>query len=338
MFFSKNKSLLGVDIGTSDIKIAQVSQNSDGSILETYGIVNLAYQMSDETTPDVIEKSAKVIRDLVKHAGVNTKRCVISLPNNSVFTSVIQMPVMSEKELDKSIRFEAKKYIPLPIEEVVLSWQPVSEQPDAKIVNILLTAVPIRLRESYRQIFSIAGLELEVIEIEALALIRSLIADAEKNYVIIDIGSKVTGINFVKNGFLQLSRSLNIGGETITERIASVLNITKERAEQFKKDFGVSGEGFIPESIIPIIETIRKETEQLLTIYRAKGVVADRIILTGGSALMPGLVDYFSSFGVEVEIGNPLLKVSYPKDVEEVLARYSPHLAIAIGLALNPEK
>ncbi len=338
MFFSKNKSVLGVDIGTSDIKIAQVLHKPDGVTLETYGIVNLSYQMSDETSAEVIGKSAKVIKDLIKHAGVTTKRCVISLPNNSVFTSVIQMPTMSEKEMDKSIRFEAKKYIPLPVEEVILSWQPVSQQDDGKIVNVLLTAVPIRLRESYRQIFEIVGLSLEVIEIEALALIRSLVADMEKNYVIIDIGSKVTGINFVKNGFLQLSRSINIGGETITSRIATVLNITEERAEQFKKDFGVSGEGFIPEAIAPILETMRKETEQLLTIYRARGVQVDRIILTGGSALMPGLVDYFSTLGVEVEIGNPLLKVSYPKEVEEVLARYSSHLAVAIGLALNPEK
>jgi Tfp pilus assembly PilM family ATPase len=179
---------------------------------------------------------------------------------------------------------------------------------------------------------------LEVIEIEALALIRSLITDSEKNYVIIDIGSKVTGINFVKNGFLQLSRSLNIGGETITSRISSVLNISVARAEQFKKDFGVSGEGFIPESIAPILDTIRKETEQLLTIYRAKSVNVDKIIITGGSSLMPGLVDYLSALGVEVEIGNPLLKVTYPKEVEAVLNRYASHLAIAIGLALNPER
>lgn len=338
MFFSKNTSILGVDIGTSDIKIAQIAQASQGAVLETYGIVNLAYQMTDSTSPDVIEKSAKIIKDLIKHAGVTTKRCVISLPNNSVFTSIIQMPEMSEKELDKSIRFEAKKYIPLSLDEVILSWQPVSSNSETKLTNILLTAVPIRLRESYKQIFEIVGLNLEVIEIEALALIRSLITDSEKNYVIIDIGSKVTGINFVKNGFLQLSRSLNIGGETITSRISSVLNISVARAEQFKKDFGVSGEGFIPESIAPILDTIRKETEQLLTIYRAKSVNVDKIIITGGSSLMPGLVDYLSALGVEVELGNPLLKVTYPKEVEAVLNRYASHLAIAIGLALNPER
>lgn len=335
MFFSKSSSVLGVDIGTSDIKVAQIAQGDSGFELETYGIVNLSYQLNDSSSPDIIEKSAKVIKDLTEHAGVTTKRCVISLPNNAVFTSVVQMPIMSEKELDKSIRFEAKKYIPLPLDEVILSWLPVSTNQEKKVNHILLTAVPVKLREGYRQIFELAGLSLEVIEIEALAMIRSLITDEDKNYVIIDVGSKATGINFVKNGLLQLSRNLNIGGETITSRIAQVLNISEARAEQFKKDFGISGEGFIPEAIRPVLESVKKETQQMLTIYRASGVEVEKILITGGGSMLPGLVDFFSETGVAVEIADPLSKVSYPKEVAPVLKRYGPHLAVAIGLALN---
>jgi type IV pilus assembly protein PilM len=247
------------------------------------------------------------------------------------------MPTLSDKELDKAIQFEAKKYVPLPISEVILSWSVVGENVEAKTKSILLTAVPKHLRESYLQLFSLAGLELEVIEIEALALIRALVFDNTSNYVIIDIGAKATGINFIKNGFLQLSRSINVGGDTITSQIAGVLNISHARAEQFKKDFGVAGAGFIPEAAKPVLETIRNETKQLLTIYRARGVEVAKIVLVGGGAGMPGLVDFFGELGVVTELGNPLAKLEYPDEVETVLKRYSVHLSVAIGLALNED-
>jgi type IV pilus assembly protein PilM len=336
-FFKKKPSILGVDIGTSDIKIVQITHTGDKPFLDTYGIVNLSYQLTSGEGGAVVAKAAEVLRQLVTHAGATTKRCIISLPNSAVFTSIIDMPELSDRDLDKAIQFEAKKYVPLPISEVILSWSIVGTNPQAKTKSILLTAVPKHLRESYLELFSLAGLELEVIEIEALALIRALVFDSQSNHVIIDIGAKATGINFIQNGFLQLSRSINVGGDTITSQIAGVLNISHARAEQFKKDFGVAGTGFIPEAVRPVLETIRNETKQLLTIYQAKGVGVGKIVLVGGGAAMPGLVDFFGTLGVPTELGNPLAGVEYPDEVEKVLQRYSLHLSVAIGLALNKQ-
>lgn len=335
LFFKKKPSLLGVDIGTSDIKIAQVTYNGDKPYLDTYGIVNLSYQLGSDNNSAVVSKAAEVLKQLAEHAGVTTKRCVISLPNSAVFTSIIEMPALSDKELEQALKFEAKKYVPLPISEVILSWSVVGESADKKTRSILLTAVPRHLRESYISLFELAGLQLEVIEIEALALIRALVFDTSSNHVIIDIGAKATGVNFIKNGFLQLSRSINIGGDTITERIAGVLNISHARAEQFKKDFGVAGAGFIPEAIKPVLETIRNETKQLLTIYQARGVSVDKVVLVGGGAALPGLAEFFSGLGVPAEPGDPLARLSYPPGVEAVLKRYALHLSVAIGLGLN---
>ncbi len=334
-FFKKKSSILGVDIGTADIKIAQITYNNDKPFLDTYGIVNLSYQLTYENSDEVVGKAAEVLKQLVKHAGVTTKRCMISLPNGAVFTSIIDMPDMSDKELDQAIQFEAKKYVPLPISEVILSWSVVGVNQANKTKSILLTAVPKHLKESYVRLFAQAELNLEVIEIEALALIRALVFDTKSNYVIIDIGAKATGINFIKEGYLQLSRSINVGGDSITEHIAEVLNISHGRAEQFKKDFGVLGTGFIPEAARPVLETVRNETKQLLTIYRARGVEVAKIMIVGGAAGMPGILEFFSELGVGTELGNPLLKLEYPAAVDAVLKRYAMHLPVAIGLALN---
>lgn len=335
MFFSKKSSILGVDIGTADIKIAQITHTKNKPHLDTYGIVNLSYQLTSDENGIVVKTAAEVLKQLVEHAGVTTKRCMISLPNSAVFTSIIELPLMSDKDLNQAVQFEAKKYVPLPLSEIILSWSLVDQNPEAKTQSILLTAVPKHLRESYLQLFDLAGLQLEVIEIEALALIRSLVFDTKTNHVIIDIGAKSTGINFIKGGFLQLSRSLNIGGDTITDRIAQVLTISHARAEQFKKDFGVAGGGFIPEAVRPVLESIRTETKQLLTIYQARGVHVDQIVLVGGGAGLPGLVDFFSELGVPAVLGDPLSKLEYPPEVEAVVKRYALHLPVAIGLALN---
>lgn len=336
MFFSREQSILGVDIGTSDIKIAQVTHGSS-MVLDTYGIVNLSYQIGTRDSEVVIQKTATMLQKLIEHAGVTAKRCVISLPNSAVFTSVIEVPKMPDKELEQALQFEAKKYIPLPANEVILSWSIVEENSSGNTLSVLLTAVPKHVRESYLRLFELARLDLEIIEIEALALIRSLAFDAGTNNVIIDIGAKTTGINFVRNGFLQLSRSLNIGGDTMTNRIAEVLNISEVRAEQFKKDFGIMESAFIPEAVKPVLNTIKSEVKQLLTIYKARNIFVHKILLVGGGANTPGLADFFSDLGAPVELGNPLKKVVYSESVEPVLKRFSLHLPVAIGLALRNE-
>ncbi|MCX6797220.1 MAG: type IV pilus assembly protein PilM, partial [Candidatus Doudnabacteria bacterium] len=245
--FSKKDSILGIDIGTANIKIAQISHKK-GLFLDTYGIVNIAYQLGGKNEEMAIQEMAKILKNLVEKAGVSTKRCVISFPNSAVFTSVVDLPQMTEGELVTAVEYEAKKYVPLSLSEVDLSWTIVSGGHGSNL-KVLLTAVPKQVTRNYMKVFDLAGLEPEVGEIEALALIRSLIGNGALNCVIIDIGAKSTGLNIIENGFLRLSRNLNVGGDTITNKIAESLRVSKIRAEQFKKDFGVSSATFIPDTI-----------------------------------------------------------------------------------------
>lgn len=333
MWFGKEKSILGVDIGTQAIKMVQL--RTDDLFLETYGIVDLYEPITNQTKPETINATIDLLVNLTAKARVTTKRCALSLPNSAVFTSIIDMPKMSDEELEQAMRFEAKKYIPLPFEEVSLSWSIISEEVATGTIKLLLIAVPKQIRDTYIKIFQLAGLDLEVIEIEALALIRSLVEDPNKNDVIIDIGAKVTGINFIKQGLLQLTRNLNIGGDTITEKIAQTLNLQITRAEQFKRDFGISSTDFLPEAVKPVLSSIQTELKQIIDLYKTHSVSVDRLILTGGGAQMPGLKEYFSGIVPEVVLGNSLVKIGYPPQVETVLKRFGMQLPVAIGLALR---
>jgi type IV pilus assembly protein PilM len=337
MFFSKQKSFVGVDIGTSYIKLVQVSKQGSKPVLDTYGIVNLPEGTNVQGSNTNVTQTALLLRNLLTQARVTTKRCIASLPNSSVFTSVIDMPKMADNELASAMQYEAKKYVPLPFSEVSLSWSVIAENEDATTVKILLIAVPKQIKEMYINIFKQAGLELEIIEIEALALIRSLIIDESKNSVIIDIGAKATGLNFIKGGLLQLTRNLNIGGDTITDRIAQTLNISLERAEQFKKDFGVSGTDFLPEAVKPVLNIIKTEVNQLISIYRSHNIQVDQIILAGGGSKLPGIQDFFKDLGSPTVMGNPLQMVSFPENSGPLLDRFSLQLPIAIGLAIRSE-
>ncbi len=339
MFFESKKTVLGVDVGTSNIKIAEVSfTNPSSPMLSTYGIVNLPFEPKDKDRAANLPRIAQVLKNLCLKAGVSTKRCVISLPNSAVFTSVIELPKMSQAELATAVEFEAKKYVPLALADIDLSWS-VIEEKDSKQLNqkILLTAVPKQITKDYMDIFAFAGLEPFVGEIEALALIRSLIGTRSTNCVIIDIGAKNTGINIIEKGFLRLSRNLNIGGETITKKIAQTLNVSVVRAEQFKKDFGVTSGTFLPETVKPVLALIKNEVKQLFTIFQSHNAQLDEIILVGGGANMPGIVEFFSDLNVPVALGNPLQSVSYSEQLAEILKRYALSLSISIGLALRRE-
>lgn len=333
--FSNKSSVLGIDIGTANIKVAQVSHKSQ-PFLETYGIVNIAYQLGGKADDLAVQEMARVLKTLLNKAHATTKRCVISFPNSSVFTSVIELPKMTQAELASAVEFEAKKYVPLALSDVDLSWEVLAgSNPAAVSIKVLLTAVPKQVTRNYMRVLELAGLQPLVGEIEALALIRSLIGEQSVNCVIIDIGARSTGLNITENGFLRLSRNLNVGGDTITTKIAESLRVSRLRAEQFKKDFGVSSTTFIPDTIKPVLNIIKTEAKQLLTIAKTQNMRMEKLLLVGGGASLPGIEGYFEDLGLAVELGNPFKAVAYNKDLEPVLKRYALSLPIAIGLALR---
>ncbi len=350
MLFSKHKSHIGVDIGTSNIKIVQLQPKDNKFVLETYGIVNVSYQISAKDSESAIQHTAEILKNLIKKSQATTNKIVASLPNSAVFTSVIEMPKIPESELKAAIEFEAKKYVPLPLDEVALSWSIIVEKPRinmetnlgnmGKVDNnknkVLLTAVPNVVVENYLKVFKTAGLEPLALEIEALSLIRSLVNEDDKTVLLVDIGAKNTSINLVDNGYLRFSKNLNVGGDTVTTSVAQSLGINFSRAEQFKKDFGLSTEGQqIPQVIRPILDIIKNEAAQLVSLFESKGDRIDQILLSGAGAKLPSITDYFGSLGKQVVLANPWANVAYPPELKPIIEPLGLNLAVAVGLSMR---
>lgn len=354
MLFSKSKSHLGVDIGTSNIKIVQLRPQSNKFVLETYGLVNVAYQLSNKDSGSAINHTSDVLKKLLDQSQATTNRIIASLPNSVVFTSVIEMPKIPDNEIKSAVESEAKKYVPLPLEEVALSWITIQEKKkkvnldtnlgtigkDGKTedntIKVLLTAVPTIVVDNYLKVFNTAGLDPLALEIEALALIRSLVGNDLDTLLLVDIGAKNTSINLVDGGYLKLSKNLGVGGDTITTSIAQSLNVSFIRAEQFKKDFGLTaGSQQLPQIMRPVLDIIKNEAAQLVSLYESRGDSIDKIYLSGAGSKIPSLTQYFGSLGKPVMLANPWSQVLYPEKLKPVIEPLGLNLAVAAGLAMR---
>ncbi len=350
--FGKSKSQLGVDIGSSNIKIVQLRPKDNSFILETYGFVNFSYQIGSKDSTAAVTKTAELLKTLVSKARVTTNQIVASLPNSSVFTSVIEMPKIPDHELKAAVEFEARKYVPLPLEEVVLSWSVIEDKrtkitKDSNLGNfktagnlkikVLLTAVPSVIIDNYVKVFQMANLEPVALEVESLSLIRSLVGEDLSTNLMIDIGAKSTSINLVDSGYLRLSKNLNVGGDTVSASIAQSLSVNFARADQFKKDFGLTAgaSGQIPQVMRPILDIIKNEAQQLISLFESRGEKIDKVFLSGGGAKLPSLKEYFTILGKPVVLGNPWTKILYPPNLKPLIEPLGLNLAVAVGLAMR---
>lgn len=349
------KSYLGVDLGATSIKIVELKEEAGRPRLLTYGYTEQTVGYPEKEFTETPEKAINLIKQICVEAKTTTRQAIAALPSASVFSSVINIPVSAGKDLASAVQWEAKKIIPLPLEEMILDWKVLTPEEiggavqgataastSVKTTQVLLTAAAKNLVKKYLDIFKGAGLNLISLETETFALIRSLVGLDKSTVVIVDMGASSTAISIIENGVPFLNRSLNFGGLTITKEIAAGLGIDFNQAEQMKYDVGMSvvGEAGVPKIIEKSLVMLLNEIKYCTNIYQSqesmRGKRVEKIILTGGGALMPNFTDYLSSaLNMRVYIGNPWARVVYPEELKPILDQIGPKFSVAIGLAMR---
>jgi type IV pilus assembly protein PilM len=349
-------SYLGVDIGTSSIKLVELKEYKGKVVLVTYGYSNRVANDYTNVNKLNIKQTADIIESLADKADVSSTRNVIaSLPTFTVFSSIIHLAgKLSKKDLDSAVQWEAKKVIPLPLSDIVLDWQRIGDhgpitteekmlkltmkKEDAKPSSnkILITGAPKNLIKSYVYTFKTLKYALISLETEVFGLIRSLLGNDKATTMIVQAGASSTNIFVVDKGIPVLSRSIDVGGLAITKAISKSLNIDLDQAEQFKRDLSDDGTG-LPKMIIDAISPILNEAKYILEVFSEKeNVNIEKIILTGGSAMLLGLPEYLSNvLKMNVIVGDPWFRVAYPMELKPVLREVGPRLSVAIGLAMR---
>lgn len=343
LFSSADDSCLGIDIGDSSLKMVELKKKGRRLVLANYAFTEnvTGIQFTKLEDADYLAKLINRVRDEV---GIKARRAAVSLPTFAVFSSIINIANADKKTLPNLVREEAKKVIPLPLEEMILDWKeiPASENEKNRLnTKVFLTGSPKKLVRRYIEIFSKAKLELASLETETFSLIRCLLGNDPDTVMIVEIGANSTDLAIVKESIPVLSRSLEICGRTITEAIAKGLDVPVEQAEQFKLDLSLAskiGEMVdLPPAVMAAIAPIASEIEYMLDFYGTnyQGKV-EKIILSGGSALMFGFSEYLSRrLNTQVIVGDPWARVDYPAELKGVITEVGPKLAVAIGLAMR---
>ncbi len=367
----KESSYLGVDIGSGSIKFVELEDVSGRPKLVTYGLLDMETEISNDNAKTKDKRTAGLLSALLKEGGASSKQVIGALPNFSVFSSVLSLPKREDQDISQAVKWEAKKFVPMPIENVVLDWKEIESKQDIKqklsdpaktnkngessdlsdfgskkidekssSIRVLLTAAPRHMVEKYVNIFKTAGLNLISLETESFALARSIVGNDPSAVLVVDIGSLTTDITVVDNGIPVFSRSISVGGKTITRSVSSSMGIDEERAEQFKRDIGI-GVGTEISGVEKVISqsfgSVVNEMRYLLDLQKESGFGSvEKVLLTGGSSFLPSLDKFISkSLGIRAFIANPWARVSYPKELASVLDELGPRMSVAIGLAMR---
>jgi type IV pilus assembly protein PilM len=346
--FNPKQSFLGIDIGASSIKAVQLGEDNGRPRLMTYGYSETRVDLVKAETPEAQQAIASTIKSLIRQAKINTSQTVAALPSYTVFTSIISLPLMTRKELNSAVRWEAKKFVPMPIDDLVLDWkllkddQSAREEKTPKNLRVLITAAPKTLVQRYNSIFKAAGLEIVALDTEAFALERALIGTDPAPVMVVDIGSAATDIAILVDGIPIVNRSINVGGDAISEAISRNLSVDHDRAEQFKIDFGLSigqdNDVHVPKTIEQTLNSIIGEIQFVINnLFRAQNMSpVERVILSGGSSFLLNLPVYLEKkLSIKTFIGDPWARVVYPVDLKPVLQEVGPRFSVAIGLAMR---
>lgn len=350
----KSKSKVGIDIGTSAIKVVELSKKGARFALENYGFFELKGTSQGGEAQSILklpdEEIVWGIKEVLKKANIKSRDVIAAIPSFSTFATVIEMPYLSEEDLAKAIPFEARKYVPIPLDEVVLDWSIVGivDQPSAPIkeikgkgttVEVFLAAVPKDETARYQRIMQQAGLSLSALELENAGLIRALLGNDLSATAIVNIGGRSSSIVIVNKGYERLSHNYEIGGFEITKSIARALNVSLEKAEDLKRKLGLtdSNENIIKESMVSLVDMIIFETKKTISGYEeSRNQKVSRVVLVGGIVNMPNFVNYFKQrLGREVFVGNVFSRLIYPTELTPVVQELSNNFAIATGLAMR---
>jgi type IV pilus assembly protein PilM len=345
MFFPKR--MVGIDIGTASVKVVEVSRWGQGKALENYGEIRSASLYKDSfRSPE--KKSyllsdyfiSRAVRAVLDEARIKTKAVIFSIPDFSTFCTSFDLPPMSASELDGAVYYNAAQYIPLPITEATLDWKLIGGTPGDKqsSLKIFLVAIPNQIIQDYKNIAQLAGLELYAVEAEAMGLVRSVVRENKKCVCVVDIGVQSTTINIVDRKNLKKSYSFDFAGSQLTYSIASSLGLGHVEAEELKNREGLtSTKEEISKTLYLLIDPLLIEVKKILSdYYIQEGKEIDEIYLTGGTAGLPGLREYFAEvLKKKVEIPNCFSEILYPPILSKSLEKMAPSFSVATGVALG---
>lgn len=359
--------LIGVDIGSTGIKMVELDMDAGKMRLMTYGYADLAPGASaDAFSLDDPKRLADIIQSIIKESGMKARKAVAALPASLVFHAIIRIPTpkSAKEDIRAAVETQVAKVLPLPVAEMIIDSHVIDkdampkdgapapsalkdagngtpEQASAvKTVRVQVTAAPKTLVEKYIAIFKAAKIELVSLETEVFALMRSLIGKDSAKMMIVDIGGDRTNVVIAERGVPYVTRGIKSGGTSVTGALSSAMSISSSEAEAMKKDIVLSSGSAMPPALLDAMKPFLHEAKYALDLHAQEETEQTRpvgkVILSGGSAQLAGLeAAMTNATNLNVYIGDPWARIATPPAARAVLDEIGSRFAVAIGLAMR---
>lgn len=338
-----SEKTFGLDIGTTSLRAAQIIKSGSAFSLQSIAVLPQPAKgiLSESLSDQQVLSSA--IKKMLEDANLRTKNVNVSLLDSQVYTKVIEMPELSEQEASSALRFQMEQLVPLPLDQVRTDWQILGTTgtSEKKTMIVMIVAAPLAIINKYEKVLSLAGLIPEAIETEIISVHRALfpLIAASGPALLIHIGAGITNVAIVNNGVIVLAFAISVGGSAITRAISVDLGIDLTQAESFKKTYGLNEQAFegkIGRALTPILDSMVADIQKVaLSFKQANNIDIKQIVLSGGSALLPGIDAYFTNkLGIQVVVGNAFDAYTIG-NVPSELRVDAPSYNVVIGLALR---
>jgi len=347
-FKNKNKSLLGLDLSSTAVKLLELVKTNDGYRVESYAVAPLPAGSIIENNIANADNVADAIAIAVDKSKSKAKLAAVCVSGSSVITKVIDMEAdMNEEERELQILDDAEQYIPFPIAEVALDFEIIREMPDNEDrVEVLLAACRRDVIEARQEALSMGGVTAKVVDIEAYAMERAYglieaqlgLADESATVAIVDVGSTTTTLSVIQGGNTIYAREQLFGGQQLTEEIQRRYGLSVEEAGVAKKQGGLP-EDYESEVLQPFLESVVQQITRSLQFFYSSSDKdeVDYIVLAGGVASMAGLADLVQErLAAPCTVANPFADMAVSSKVNVMaLSNDAPALMISCGLAMR---
>jgi type IV pilus assembly protein PilM len=348
MLFGKKKSVAGLDIGSSSIKMVELDGKATSLNLVNLGFQNLPADTIIDGQIMELNTVSDAIRSVCDSNSVNADSVVTGVSGHSVIIKNIVLPPMSAEELEESIDWHAEEHIPYDLADVSLDYQITDQSQDA--TSVLIAACKRERIDSVRQAIQLAGKEPAVIDVDTFALQNCY----ELNYhpvdsdvvTLLNIGASTMNVNIVKGTRSLFTRDITVGGSQFTDVLQRSLGLSYQQAEAVKRGAVNDVEGLEEKSIEPLMDNVTEivamEIQKTFDCYRAttedNQTVVQKILISGGGSKLQGLAqDLSARLELPVEILNPFrsINVDDRKFDPGYLNEIMPEMAVAVGLAMR---
>jgi type IV pilus assembly protein PilM len=343
MFLSMKKEIIGIDIGSSSVKLVQLKEQKGTFTLQNVGILPLPLEAIVDNTLMDSSSIVETIKKLLKSLNIRVKDAACSVSGNSVIIRKISLPAMPPEELEDQIHWEAEQYIPFDINDVHIDFQILApDQNDPSKMEVLLVASKKEIINDYLAVFNEAGINLAVVDVDSFAIQNAFELnydnDPENVVALINIGASIMNLNIIKNDISLFTRDVQMGGNLYTEEIQKQFAVSSEEAERMKISGESSDQAKLQETISRVNETLAMEMRRSLDFYNTtagEGKI-NNVYISGGGAKTRMLVEAVQQrLGLPVEILDPFRKITInEKEFDpEYLNEIGPLVTVAVGLA-----